>query len=919
MDSRTKATETTDNHRADAGKATATGTMSRRGFLADSGACAVGMLLLGSCSDGSPGAAWLDASGEDGGAGGDSVAGDGVAGDGGVAGDSDTGGDAGVPPGLAWLPLSTRSKTAFDDDDPDSRGLQFERVLVWYQGSKPERLGWVLGGQDENSVRISKDYGRTWTCPPLEGLYCSMMAGLYLDDDVFVAVGSAFATAGWAGAKPFSGCYIGPPDLHWAKRLDLTRASSTVGPYVSGSSGPKQAFVRMSNGSSNRRSQNCVARRPQTGGLTHAQRPIWVIEQQLADTGDAIAAIYVWKIVLSGIGAVASANMVRELPLATYASGDDGIYHVQVAPNGDVMLVGRTGVFLTTDGFATAPAKIYPASGNRECSTGYFYGGSASSASGARIGVYTADVNGGVWQSPDVRTAAFAKPTGAGGGANAGLPASYRVWHMGMSPSNPNLLAVCTDGVAPYRSTDGGKNFTKLPEPKRPGDEQYRYNIRGKSGGPHAGFHWCPSDEKVVLILTAQTMERSTDGLGTIDPKGCVFFDGMHDKGWGFGQSDWKQMLRVVQDSWVNTGLEGPDWSQANGIGSTGADAFKTVIETAGGGDMPYVSGACGLITPKNRVIAACNRNAGGQSNVIVILSGRDATTGEYSSYLISQSGVKTRGTHSRWSPKGGGVGFIGRWAVSNVDAASAADVVFTDHSGHEFIDCALDGSTLVSFWGDFAPGNDNGTAFYRSEHDLGGNQGAAWYTLPSSGYASRAVCVDHHHPTRERLLYVRNSNKDEIREVKKVNGGFVDTVLVNLRTMPGGVVDTLEATLGAGAYVPSSAIGGVVLYSGIFQLIADPHQPGLFYAIYGRHGMPNWWMTDDDGATWVNISGNLPRTIWFGTVHPYTGDVLAFSSMGGHCLPPPQDYPAIANRAEFSGRLEAFYGKATVPDPPVF
>ena len=906
---------------ADAGKTTARDTtMSRRGFLAGSGACAAG-LLLGSCGDDSVVVPADDASLGDGGVG-EGVAGDGGAGDVGLDGDAGStgdggdGGSPGDPP--TWLPVSTRTKTAYEDDDPDSRGLQFERVLAWYQGSKPHKLGWVLGGQDENGVRMSKDHGRSWICPPLEGLYCSSMAGLYLDDDVFVAVGGAFATAGWAGAKPLSGCYIGDPDLRWAKRLDLTRAASTVGPHASGSSGLKQAFVRMSQGSANRRSQCCVARRPQTGGLTHAQRPIWVIEQQLGDSGDIIAAIYVWKIVLSGVGAVASASMVRELPLATYASGDDGIYHVQVAPNGDVMLIGRTGVFLTTDGFATALQKIYPASGKRECSTGYFHGGSASSASGATIGVYTADAHGGVWRSPDVRMTAFAKPTGPGGAGNAGLPANYRVWHMGMSPSNPNLLAVCTDGAAPYRSTDGGKSFSKISEPRRSGDEQYRYNIRGKSGGPHAGFHWCPSDEDIVLILTAQTMERSIDGLNTIDPKGCVFFDGMHDKGWGFGQSDWKQTLRVVQDSWVNTGLDGPNWSHANGIGSTGNDAFKTAIAQAGGGDKPYASGACGLITPNNRVIATCNRNSGGQSNVMVILSGRDAKTGKYGSYLIRQSGVKTRGTNSKWSPKGGGVGFVGRWAVSNADAASAADVVFTDHSGHEFIDCALGGQALVSFWGDFAPGKENGGAFYRSTHDLGSNnQGSAWYTLPGSSYDCRAVCVDPHHPTLERLLYVRNSNRDEIREVKQVNGGFVDKVLVNLRTMPGGVKDTLEAVLGSGAYIPSS--GSVQYYSGVVQLIADPHKPGLFYAIYGRHGTPNWWMTSNDGATWANISGNLPRTIWFGVVHPYTGDVLALSSMGQHCLPPPKGYPAIANRAAFSGQLKAFYGKTSVPDPPVF
>ena len=102
-----------------------------------------------------------------------------------------------------------------------------------------------------------------------------------------------------------------------------------------------------------------------------------------------------------------------------------------------------------------------------------------------------------------------------------------------------------------------------------------------------------------------------------------------------------------------------------------------------------------------------------------------------------------------------------------------------------------------------------------------------------------------------------------------------------------------------------------------ITQLMGDPHMEGLFYAIVGVHGIPNVWMTVDNGLTWTNAADNLPRTLWLGSIHPLTGDVLLDSSMGRHILPPPKGYPNVPYKGALSAQLESFYGQSA--RPPVF
>ena len=169
--------------------------------------------------------------------------------------------------------------------------------------------------------------------------------------------------------------------------------------------------------------------------LTDAQRPIYVVEQH----GGAAADITYQALFKSTDGG-ASFSFVRELPIATFASGNKGIYYVLVAPNGDVMLVGRQGRILSTDEGANFTQKH-----TREVSDAHFFGGSSTTVSGARVGDASANSNGGVYATTNVRSTAFAKPISAGGTANAGLPANFNVWELACAPTNTNRLLVNTD------------------------------------------------------------------------------------------------------------------------------------------------------------------------------------------------------------------------------------------------------------------------------------------------------------------------------------------------------------------------------------------------------------------------------------------------------------------------------------------
>ena len=339
--------------------------------------------------------------------------------------------------------------------------------------------------------------------------------------------------------------------------------------------------------------------------LTDAQRPIYVVEQHGGGAGNIS-----YQALFKSTDGGASFTFVRELAIAHLRQRRQRASTASlVAPNGDVMLTGKRGAHLSTDEGANFTSKY-----TREVSDAHFFGGSSTTVSGARVGDASANSNGGVYATTNVRSTAFAKPVSAGGMANAGLPANFNVWELACAPTDTNRLLVNTDADTAYRSLDGGKTWSPVTSTKIVGDEDFRYKFGGSLTRGHSGFLFCPTNEQRVVGFTFQTVTQSIDGGASFQGSRALFFDGMHNKGTGTGPltgaDPWKKLVTVSQDSLVATWLDGMNWMQRCRSG-TGDQAFRAALEAAGAGNKPYVSGAAGILLPNNRVICCANRNHG--------------------------------------------------------------------------------------------------------------------------------------------------------------------------------------------------------------------------------------------------------------------------------------------------------------------
>ena len=184
--------------------------------------------------------------------------------------------------------------------------------------------------------------------------------------------------------------------------------------------------------------------------LTDAQRPIYVVEQHGGGVREHLLP-----------GAVQEHRWRRELhlraraarsppsPAATRASIASPSRRTATSCSS-----GKKGALLSTDERRQLHLKYA-----REVSDAHFFGGSSTTVSGARVGDASANSNGGVYATTNVRSTAFAKPVSAGGTANAGLPANFNVWELACAPTNTNRLLVNTDADTAYRSTGRRQNL----------------------------------------------------------------------------------------------------------------------------------------------------------------------------------------------------------------------------------------------------------------------------------------------------------------------------------------------------------------------------------------------------------------------------------------------------------------------------
>lgn len=813
-----------------------------------------------------------------------------------------------------WTASSLRRKGVYEDNKPGNWGLQYQRVVCWNQatrGNANGEFGICITGQDENTGKMTKDYGRTWGPLNVPGFYGSQPGGMWLDTDrdgLLVIVANKFGSQPAPTYSEFCGLYVGT--LAGVVRKNLT--------YSNG----RQAFRGPMHGGteSRRRQQQCVGARPQNaaGTLTYKQMPIYAIDNDYNAVRDGdILNIDLWQSLDNGV----TWQHLRNLPLADFASGRYGVMWMTVCPNGDILLGHAKGAHIieaeTTGQNAgvvlssTNPKKIFPADGNLNVSCIEYIDGGPSTVSGAILSVWidrsgtnnintNTNTNNGFYRTSNVRTTTPARVSGSN------LANTYSIWSMGRSPLNHNLIAICGGDNDPMYSTDKGKTWAKIAEITPPGEEAFRYNLNPRANGTgQTTFNFCPTREKTCIVPTQQTMSW-TDNFPTLKPTSTNFFDGGDTKGMGWHFSDWKQIVRVQTDSWVNTSLEGALWAQANGRG-TADTAFKTLVDAAGGGTASYgINGGAALMGKNRRLIATANMNGAGKPNVLVCLDGFKTTGsaheyGKYDTHTIiggTNKGGVTRAARSAWSLKEPGVtGFIGKFAIQNFDAGDPNNITKIDHSSHEFIaQSMLNGDTLITWWGDHKNGsgtNDQRAGgVYRSTHDTGSNnQGEYWAPFKAGSGPSNtrawfdAIAPDPHHPSRNRVLYVPASAPTEIWEAVKSGS---DISYNRLRDLWPQLRAWMEARIGVGCYIPKTEI---------LTLLADPFCPGLFYAAFEGSGICNWWMSTDFGVTWSPIQSNFPATNIRADMHPLTGDLFGHNTLGEHTLAPHQqvaNYPNV-------------------------
>lgn len=74
-------------------------------------------------------------------------------------------------------------------------------------------------------------------------------------------------------------------------------------------------------------------------------------------------------------------------------------------------------------------------------------------------------------------------------------------------------------------------------------------------------------------------------------------------------------------------------------------------------------------------------------------------------------------------------------------------------------------------------------------------------------------------------------------------------------------------------------------------SVVIDPNHPEVIYAGMSSSGISNVWRSTDSGATWEDISYNLPRIVMQAmAVNPHTGELFVGSAVGTWIFPPPYE-----------------------------
>jgi hypothetical protein len=799
--------------------------------------------------------------------------------------------------GRFWRFNSRRPQGAYTASPPwvGALGNQYQHVVAWNKGGTRDtsKRYYLFTGQDENSVSFSPDGGRTFSPIVGFGKWSASENGLYYNSDDLTN-GLLLSMGGSAYLRGKCGLYASTDDARTFRRINLKRTGG-ADPFASNYT----YFPRVN--------MNLIDRRPQNaaGTLTDAQRPIYAVAQQ-KNSAAVFTGCYLFKWAGGDILDEDNWSQVYEWATGDFdgatstIDSEQGMTWVRVAANGDVIVAGRRGLWLSTNG-GTAFTKKSSVSVR-----GIAVDTKTTGVSGVTIGI--SDKAGAndlcVLKTANIRDTAFSAPT------NTGLPTNATIVSLQGADANWNRLYIVYKSGSSYvakLSTNGGTSWQAINSASPPGyagADAWRY---GWGGGRGPGIYPHPTDANHVFAMVFVTGSVSLDGGANFDGKRTAFLDHAHTKGWGYDRTDWKHMVSMLQDSGAFEFPAGVSYYKELGL------KYNSAAKNQAGTNGTPVSFAATVASNSSPVTRTQGRGAvtlHGSAMTLFTLSS-DNVNNKCVPCIFAANGDIVVRTDVGWSrcakffhhPTDTGKIILGKWFISGW-GTTPGSVNFTDYSDREVLGYSLVSGSPKWYFG--AAGS-SGTTIYRSAN-ADGSGGTLWKTLGST-FEPSCTAVDFFN---DGTVFVARQDSG--------TGGKAGTIE---RHTSGTSTTIFNATTTVAAAYSALGISTTgIPFGDIAYLLTDPNQEGRLVAVLDTPGCPIFFETANANAatpTWTNETKNLPHTYgWYTMLHPVTGELVTNSSMGEFWMPAPSSYPALTNLNYFTEWMDNFYGRADVPDQPV-
>jgi len=578
-------------------------------------------------------------------------------------------------------------------------------------------------------------------------------------------------------------------------------------------------------------------------GGTPATRTIYAMQVSHGDTA-AAETIQLWR---STDGGAHWTKRGAPLPPAAFAEGKHAAWGLAVAPNGDLYQWGRRGAWRSPAGaeVGTAWTRL------------------ASLPAGKAVHLMdVAHGEGVVWAAVD-EAGLYQARDGVSFELNAGLGATD-IRAFGISPADRAYMVACKVGSPnQFWSHDGGETWTAGVSAPAPGEPDSFGNKMGS--GDHYGVVPKWGDRDTWFFHRSQHMGVSRDGGLTIEWTGR-YYDGSHTHAIGFHPTDWQTFALAQQDrSLILTQNGGGAWRD-DPIGGprdnpeTPAGQIVAVIgeadHIAGGGTFVHASGRIVTLQGFHGRKVAC----------ILYPKGDDPIGNCRVTRHVSQINK-----YASLDPHDGDTGYAGKFRVRNLGAAEVGDIGFTEMK-YFFLGASGAGGATTIYGG---TRRETPTSIWRSTDGGASWGGRPWCTTSASFRPvdmTPVVAVCPHHPAR---VYVPSGDGRVVR-------------------LEGETAPTETEIFDARAHLsparPKYAINSIAV---------DPRDEDLLYVSLFMWGGPTVFRSRDRGASWSDISGNVPPLDGVLFVHPLTSEVFFGSSHGTWVLAPPAAPQAARGRAD--------------------